>query len=700
MKNWNVKTFRLFISILACLIPGAVFTFLFLPHFHWYWRRSATVQLVLKGGIFLFFSLIAFLLIFLVWRWVNDAFSANKVNGHLPSLGDLLAAAGAGIKNRLPDLTTQNEGEPPTLSSWFPILGLSVIPIILALINQEWLFTHAGEDDPWRYIGLGYYYFKEPALYSGSYKLSRMAWILIEYAIRNLFTPTIAEIILALGFTIVASIGFYLLVTRFFGKRTAFISSALLSTYTYYLVSRSPDYHNIAGSLFLIWSLYFLTLATQSKKNPRGWFFVAGLTYGIAVHSELFVLGCFPAMVVQFLMLYWGKKRSIWKAILFSMLGFLFTTGSFGVAALLSGRNFFFFMNQINFVADYSQIVGTGAYGNTDWKWPLQAKHLALPAAAFLFAAGWSVRNLVKFFRSTLTLDRYSWLQTCINLQFTLVGIVWLIGEINKREALIRYYFVNPVYIYVFLVFAGFLAMGKQEKISPVILGIVPVVVCSALAFSDRIYTTVGSKLLPRWQILQPGLFYLVIFACLILFKRREMLALAVVILMSLGNVMGIYTGTGQIYITSSQVSLDTNQCHLRKDGYLSVIDTFQQLWGFGWRQTHIWWDATESIPLSNCPGITIGFDKIGKSVTRTGIQSMYRSDPSRSIDKIPAAYYKTLTEQDQVVGVITNDPLKAKQMLAKLHTFSSWSLARQDTILEGDIRFSLYVFSLDGKIR
>jgi hypothetical protein len=688
MKNWKFRNAKLFISLIASLAIGAVFTFLFLPHFQWYWRRSTNVQLVLKGGLLTIFSLIAFIIIFLVLRWMGRY-----------SVRELITIVN-GINKRLPDLAGQDEFTNSPFSNLFPILSLSLIPIVLALVNQEWMFTHAGDDDPWRYISLGYYYFKAPALYSGSYKLSRMAWILIEYAIRNLFTPATAEIILALGLTIVASIGFYLLVSRFFGKRTAFISSALLSTYSYYLVSRSPDYHNIAGSLFLIWSLYFLTLATQSKKNPRWWFFATGLTYGIAVHSELFVLGCFPAMVVQFLMLSWGNKRSIWKAILFSLLGFLFTTGLLGVAAVISGRNFFFFMNQINFVADYSQIVGTRAYSNTNWKWPLQAKHLALPAAAFLFAAGCSIRNLVKFFRSNLLVERLSWFQTSINLQFTLVGIVWLIGEISKREALIRFYFVNPVYIYAFLVFAGFLTIGRQEKISPVILGSVPVVVCSVLAFSDRIFLVIGSQLLPRWQILQPLLLYLFIFTCLILFKRWKMAALLIVILMSLGNVMGIYTGTARLYIASSQISLDTNRCHIQRDGYLSVIDTSQRLWGFGWNRTHIWWDATESIPLSNCPGIGIKFAKIGTSVTRIGIQKMKDEQPTLPIQKISSAYYRQLTKQDAVVSVITNDPSKANQMLAKLRTFGNWSLASQDTILEGDIRFSLYVFTLDDKIR
>jgi len=220
---------RLFISLLACLIPGAVFTFLFLPHFHWYWRRSATVQLILKGGLFIFFSLVAFLLIYLVWRWVDRVFSANKVNGQIPSLVDLIAAARSGIKNRLPDLATQNEGEPPTLSSRFPILVLSIIPIILALINQEWLFTRAGEVDPWAYVSLGYYYFRDPALSNG-YKISRVPWVLIESLIRNLFTPTASAIILTLTFAVLGAIGFYLLVSRFFGKANGFITAALLAT--------------------------------------------------------------------------------------------------------------------------------------------------------------------------------------------------------------------------------------------------------------------------------------------------------------------------------------------------------------------------------------------------------------------------------------------------------------------------------------
>ena len=691
-----LKNFRFFISLIAGLIFGAVATVLFLPHFHWYWRRSTTVQLGLRTGLFLFFSLMAFLVIYLAWRRLNHVFSIYKTSGLALTPINIIRTAGAGIKARLPDLAEHQKNEKSERGSWLAIPALISIPIVLALVNQEWLFTRAGEVDPWAYVSLGYYYFKDPALNNG-YKISRVPWVLIESLIRNLFTPTASAIILTLSFAVLGMVGFYLLVSRFFGKANGFITAALFGTYVYYLVSRSSDYHNTAGGVFLIWCLYFLTLAIQAEKNQSWWFLAFGATYGIAVHSELFVLGCLPAMVVQFFTLYWcSKKRLIVKAVLFSLAGFLSITGLFGLAALLSGRTFFFFMPQLIKVAFHSESLSTQP-GN--FVWALRAKHLALPVAVFLFSAGWMVINAGKVLLSHLPISRRSWLLLSINLQMTLVGIIWLVGEIFQKDSLSSYHLVHPVYIYTFLAFAGFLAMGQQVKLSPAILGLALLVVCSSLAFSGQIFSVIGSKFISGWQIVQPLVFYLFVLACLALLKNRELFTLLIVILMSLGNVMGMFNGGKPSALSPAQLSLDNNHCHIRKDGYLSVIDTFQSLWGLGWSRTHLWWDAGEMVPVNNCPETQIGLNQIGLSVTRTGIQQMYKSKPSVPISKIPAAYYKQLTKQDAVVGVITNDPSKVNQMLAKLRTYGNWSLARQDTILEGDIRFSLYVFSLDGKI-
>ncbi len=646
----------------------------------------------------LFFSTILFSLYYFTRLWLNRPLP-SEIGKSSISRAERIRIAIHEIEERLPFLNGTEEVKQPKLWSWLAIPALGSIPVILALVNQEWLFTRAGEVDPWNYISLGYYYFKDPSLLNG-YKISKLPWVLIEYLFRNLFTPTVAPILLTVGFAVLGSIGFYLLVSRFYGRTAGFISAALLGSYSYYLINRAPDYHNTAGSLFLIWSLYLLTRAIQAEKN-QSWLFLAfGAILGLAVHSEFFVLGCVPAIVVQFFMSYWcQKKRFILKAVLFSLLGFLFVTGILGLAALLSGRTFFFFMSQLRQVANYSEVYGENLYSGLNKSWPLLAKYLAWPVAIFLFAAGWLVINARKILLSHSPISRRSWFQLSINLQMILLGIIWLAGEIFQREALLRYYMVHPVYIYTFLAFAGFLSMEKPFKISLVMFGAVVLIVCGSLAFSDRIFSTLALRFIPRWPILQPLLFYVLVLTFLTLVKRRGLVILSIVILMSLGNVMGMPNITTQGSLSSAQLSLDNNQCHIRKDGYLSVIDTFQYLWGLDWDRTHLWWDANETIPLNNCPEAQIGLGKIGLSVTRTGIQSMYRSEPSLPIKKIPAAYYQQLAQQKSVVAVITSNPSSASEMLARLRTYGNWSLIKQDTILRGDIRFSLYVFTMDGKI-
>jgi hypothetical protein len=410
------------------------------------------------------------------------------------------------------------------------------------------------------------------------------------------------------------------------------------------------------------------------------------------------MLGCFPAMIVQFFMLNWtGRKKRILDAVLYSLLGFISITGLLGAAAMLSGRSFFFFINQLTHLQNYRGATSSW-YLPKNAGWPLQAKHLALTVVVFLFAVGWVIKDARNFLRLHFNFDGRSWQQLSINLQMTIVGIIWLVLEILKKEALIHYHFDNPIYIYAFLVFAGFLAMGWRDRISPFILGAVALLICVSLVFSDRIFGVIGSRLYPHWQIFQPLLFYLVVFACLILLKRQPLAILSLVILMCLGNVVGMRTDVNQRSITPSELSLGENQCHSGRDGYLSVIDTFKDLSGFGWARTHLWWDEKESIPVNNCPDPKVGFGLIGQSVVWAGIQNTINYEPCPPIKVIPADYIKGLVQRNQVVSVITNNPSTANQMLVKLRGFGNWTLAKQETIAEGDIHFSMYVFSLDGK--
>jgi hypothetical protein len=191
----------------------------------------------------------------------------------------------------------------------------------------------------------------------------------------------------------------------------------------------------------------------------------------------------------------------------------------------------------------------------------------------------------------------------------------------------------------------------------------------------------------------------LLIFAGLLLLKRQPLTVLSLVVLMCFGNIIGMNTKVNNLsIITPTEISLSQNQCHKGRDGYLSVIDSFMYLQNFGWKRTHIWWDESESIPVNNClePKIKIGL--IGNSVYLTGFRAMKNHEPCPPINGIPAIFYQQITQHNEVVSVITNNPSTANKMLVKLRTYGNWLLAKQDTITHGDIHFSIYVFSLDGK--
>src|ERR1700690_3882684 len=99
-----LKRNKVFLSILASLIPGGVFTFLLLRHFQWYLKRSPTVQFFLKTGIFTLFSLLVFGFIVMIWTYLEEAVALYNTIEPKPSFVQFIALTGANIKKRLPDL--------------------------------------------------------------------------------------------------------------------------------------------------------------------------------------------------------------------------------------------------------------------------------------------------------------------------------------------------------------------------------------------------------------------------------------------------------------------------------------------------------------------------------------------------------------------------------------------------------------------
>jgi hypothetical protein len=99
-----MKRHKVFISILASLIPGGVFTYLLFHHFQWHLRMSPTIQLFFKSGIFSLFSLLLLVLIAFIWTYLEEVVLLYNTIEPKPSFFKFIRLTGASIKKRLPDL--------------------------------------------------------------------------------------------------------------------------------------------------------------------------------------------------------------------------------------------------------------------------------------------------------------------------------------------------------------------------------------------------------------------------------------------------------------------------------------------------------------------------------------------------------------------------------------------------------------------
>ena len=79
------------------------------------------------------------------------------------------------------------------------ILFLLLLPILLLLINQVWMFSNIYVD-PWVYFGHFILLKQYLIAFSVTYNASRLSWVLPGYLLHSLFPPLIAHYILHLGF--------------------------------------------------------------------------------------------------------------------------------------------------------------------------------------------------------------------------------------------------------------------------------------------------------------------------------------------------------------------------------------------------------------------------------------------------------------------------------------------------------------------
>src|SRR5262249_34396835 len=92
-------------------------------------------------------------------------------------------------------------------------IDIALIVAILGvqgLINDQWMYSHVGAIDSWFYLGYGLNYL-DPDFFNHYYKVSRLPWVLAEFAVRSLFDPANANWVLQLTTLTLAGASLYML---------------------------------------------------------------------------------------------------------------------------------------------------------------------------------------------------------------------------------------------------------------------------------------------------------------------------------------------------------------------------------------------------------------------------------------------------------------------------------------------------------
>lgn len=194
----------------------------------------------------------------------------------------------------------------PLLIKYWHVLLLIALPLLITLINPNWIYNPdvLNDTDTWIYHGLFRYFFDFATTSPSNthYFIERLSWVLPGYALYKLFTPVIANAILHLSVYYIALFAIYGTARQLFGQTPAFIAAICLGSYTWFLRASGHDYLDGAGIAYFSAAIWFATTATY-RVRARWYLFGAGACLALALVTQLTWGGFAPVVALYYLLL-------------------------------------------------------------------------------------------------------------------------------------------------------------------------------------------------------------------------------------------------------------------------------------------------------------------------------------------------------------------------------------------------------------
>lgn len=603
------------------------------------------------------------------------------------SVGDLLVTTSTPF-NAEP--TVRAQVRDMRSSSALDLGMLSTIPLVQAMINDGWLYSPAGWLDPWYYLGYGLNY-TDPSFLNDYYKISRLPWILMEFAARNLFSPVIASWILQLGTLALGICCLYLLFSRTLGRPAAFVGAAVFAAFPFAHASGGADYHNaFAGPLYAL--TWWLAIRCADLGGSRTRLFWVGVAGALSLHSCIVFASLMPIMAMHYVWAHRDKHGS-WPPVLETIIavaaGGIAITLVLGVVNASIGRDFFFFMRQFNlatsFVVDSSLSKTWWHSWSSGWFWA--AQYLGPFAAALLIApvmliAAWVHRP--KFNQVMMYSAGYG-----------LTGLLWIFWQTQGQVALDWFYFTYPLVFplagAIAAQFAFWIPMDKPLSVVPKL--VICVILVGSLAYFNNVIDRV--QFLPSSPFVEATIIGLLYGAIVFLAIPRG--------LRLWGGVVGLSGCFAFSMIVPSQYS--PAKCSLSRDveNAMDAAHRFvreeQRSQGLTFSQTFLWADKQEIVAIPQCEGGMIDLGDFEPSLTSTGFRYL---EPPWGVPRMEAISSQRLAEvavDRALVVYVTNHTDRVDQLMERFAAVGAVASAREFHMVDmGSLHIPIYLFLVSKK--
>ncbi|MDX2078854.1 MAG: glycosyltransferase family 39 protein [bacterium] len=189
------------------------------------------------------------------------------------------------------------------------LVVIIALPIVLALINPNWIFN-ANIVDDYAYLGYQLDYPKyigwSPS--SESYAIERLSVIFPGYVVRQVFSPLVANFVVHLGVYYLAIFSVYGILNRLFNAKVALITALLFGQYPLILRSVGWDYADGYAMAYFTLTIFFLTQGVGvSRRNL--YLMGAGGAFILMLNAHFFNVFYFPAILVYYLLIH--RWRSV-----------------------------------------------------------------------------------------------------------------------------------------------------------------------------------------------------------------------------------------------------------------------------------------------------------------------------------------------------------------------------------------------------